>query len=350
MSSETVILILAVLSLLVGLGLYLFATIGRGLKRHFHATNLISWLLIALFPVLIIFSFFPESSFSSQVKGLSIGGAIGAFIFIWWWGGRSGLTAAKIDELETSNQALQTELAAAKARSQGVASVKKLNAAHCESYKIVGSNTIITLFTGGIHEIRSADVWVNSENTNMQMARFFDRSVSGTIRYLGAKKDRISQDPIDDTIGRELQDLMGERKHVNPAAVLVTNSGELAQSHNVKKIFHVASVQGEPWSGYHPIRNISDCVAAVLRKVEDPDLIELNFTSIAMPLFGVGTAQGKLEEIVPSLLEATLGFFQDNAASPWERILFLTWSEAELLECKRVLDKDDRVTPAPQQV
>ena len=46
----------------------------------------------------------------------------------------------------------------------------------------------IGMITGDIQNIKEIDVWVNSENTNMQMARHFDRSISATIRYLGRKK------------------------------------------------------------------------------------------------------------------------------------------------------------------
>jgi len=40
------------------------------------------------------------------------------------------------------------------------------------------------MITGDIQNIKEIDVWVNSENTNMQMARHFERSISAIIRYL----------------------------------------------------------------------------------------------------------------------------------------------------------------------
>src|SRR5215204_2563325 len=47
----------------------------------------------------------------------------------------------------------------------------------------------LSVITGDIRERRDIDVWVNSENTNMQMSRFYDRSLSAVIRYEGAEKD-----------------------------------------------------------------------------------------------------------------------------------------------------------------
>src|SRR5438874_490873 len=37
----------------------------------------------------------------------------------------------------------------------------------------------IAIITGDLRNVRGMDVWVNAENTNMQMARFYDRSMSG---------------------------------------------------------------------------------------------------------------------------------------------------------------------------
>jgi hypothetical protein len=50
----------------------------------------------------------------------------------------------------------------------------------------------IGVITGDIQNIKEVDVWVNSENTNMQMSRPFERSISGTIATL-RKKDRAKR-------------------------------------------------------------------------------------------------------------------------------------------------------------
>src|SRR5215472_15873083 len=76
--------------------------------------NLISWLLIALFPVLILFSDFPSATISGTVLGLSVTGAVALFVFIWWFGAKRAMEAAKIDanidEMHTRIRDLQSEL------------------------------------------------------------------------------------------------------------------------------------------------------------------------------------------------------------------------------------------------
>ena len=107
------------------------------------------------------------------------------------------------------------------------------------------------IITGDIQNIKEADVWVNSENTNMQMARPFERSISAVIRYMGAKKNRAGR-ITEDTVSRELFDATGGTG-VDPAVVIDTTAGELTASNNVKKIFHAAAVVGQVGLGYSPI-------------------------------------------------------------------------------------------------
>ena len=100
----------------------------------------------------------------------------------------------------------------------------------------------ICIITGDIQSIKGIDIWVSSENTNMQMARFFDRSVSSVIRYLGAEKDEAGL-VVKDTIADELTKKVGQ-KTVPPATIIATTAGQLENTHQVKKIFHAASVAG----------------------------------------------------------------------------------------------------------
>lgn len=67
MNAEPVVLAMAVFSLVVGLGAHVWqwrVDDESGSER----VHLIAWLLLALFPVLLIFSFFPQSDFSAGVK------------------------------------------------------------------------------------------------------------------------------------------------------------------------------------------------------------------------------------------------------------------------------------------
>ena len=74
----------------------------------------------------------------------------------------------------------------------------------------------IGLITGDIQNVKGVDVWVNSENTNMQMARPFENSISGVIRYLGAEKDRRNGQIKVDTIVKALQEKMNDQTDRGP--------------------------------------------------------------------------------------------------------------------------------------
>jgi transcriptional regulator with XRE-family HTH domain len=50
-------------------------------------------------------------------------------------------------------------------------------------------NRRIGIITGSIRHVRDADIGVNSENTDMQMSRFEEYTISAIIRYDGARRD-----------------------------------------------------------------------------------------------------------------------------------------------------------------
>jgi O-acetyl-ADP-ribose deacetylase (regulator of RNase III) len=169
----------------------------------------------------------------------------------------------------------------------------------------------ITLLTGDIGERRTLDVWVNSENTNMQMARFYDRGMSALIRYLGAKKDE-NQNIIEDTIANELAALMRGRESVAPGTVYATSAGALEQSHGVKQIFHAAAVVGTPGAGYLPIPDIDRCVTACLRLADCEPMRRRALRSIAFPLFGTGTGGGDVQATAGRLIQAGISYLTTN--------------------------------------
>jgi O-acetyl-ADP-ribose deacetylase (regulator of RNase III) len=343
MTADPILLILALLSLAIGLCLYWWV-VHTSKSEYFATTNVICWLLIALFPVLIIFAFFPSSSFGSNLTGFSMGGAVGAFIFIWIYGTKIGARAALIDE----QKARISELEADVKRYRDLADTKrkpiKLDPSQSRTYKINSSGKFVTLFTGDTGALKAADIWVSSENTNMQMARFYDLSISGTVRYLGAKKE--SGIVIEDIIAQELKNFMTEKNlhYVEAATVLMTGSGDLLKTNNVKKIFHAAAVRGDPGAGYQPVRNVQNCVTNSLLKADSEDLRDQKCETIAFPLFGTGTARSELEPIVKPLLESAIFYLSENPASQIQHVYFLTWRDLELELCIAVLEKDKRVT------
>jgi O-acetyl-ADP-ribose deacetylase (regulator of RNase III) len=340
MNADPVVLGLGVSLLLMGLALYYYATSGPR-SHHFQTANVIAWLLIALCPVLVIFSLFPDSSFSFEKQGATAGGAIGAFIFIWWYGTKSGSVAAKLDERDRAIADLKTEV-------ESLRMAKKptvLQETTIYRYKLRGlPGKEINIVTGNLTRIDFADVWANSENTNMQMASFFDRSVSGLIRYLGAQRNTAGH-VIEDVIGRAVAEQMGENVVVSPGTVIVTESGDLARTHNVKKILHVAAVQGQPGVGYRQIEQVGCCVDNALQCVDEENAAGASLRSIIFPLMGTGQGRGEVERTIRALGLAATDYFHDHADTELERVFFLTYTDAELEVCKAVLDKSERLTP-----
>ena len=179
------------------------------------------------------------------------------------------------------------------------------------------------------------DIWVSSENINMQMARVFDASISGLVRYLGARKDELG-DVMEDTIVDELRAKMRGRQQVNPGMVVSTGSGSLSETHHVRRIFHAASVYGIIGGGYHPIDQVENCITAALVQADresrrEEDARREPYTSILFPLLTTGTAAGNLVESAKRQLVAAINYIEARAVvTELERVCFLAPTKKHL--------------------
>jgi O-acetyl-ADP-ribose deacetylase (regulator of RNase III) len=196
----------------------------------------------------------------------------------------------------------------------------------------------VGLIGGKLPEVRGVSVWVNSENTDMQMSRFYEMSISGTIRYHGAEKSpdgRVSKDLIAD----ELADWMrtNNATSVIPGKVIRTGPGNL-QEFGVKFVLHVAAVQGSLGEGYEPVRNLRECVRNVLRQAEDREVFANEKASVLLPLLGTGTGGGKVEEVAPRLFQEAFTYLDNTPASVIDSIWFLAYSEQHWASCLRAFD------------
>jgi len=231
------------------------------------------------------------------------------------------------------------------ARGDSQSKEKATRLTRCETFEYELKRTPhkkVGLITGDIRNIKIIDIWVNSENTDMQMARYYDRSISGLIRFLGAKRD-IAGHVAEDVIADELAAIMGHYKSVPPATVIPTGSGELARSHNVKKIFHAASVSGALGDGYSPIKNIESCVTNALAKADADEFKEAGLKTILFPLMGTGTAGASLQESAQCLIEAAVRYLEANPDSTIECAYFLVSTDVKLQTCQAVLQEMDGV-------
>jgi O-acetyl-ADP-ribose deacetylase (regulator of RNase III) len=196
---------------------------------------------------------------------------------------------------------------------------------------------------------RAVDFWVNSENVLMQMARVYERSVSSTIRYLGAYQPDPTTPGFDDTIADDLRRRLGNRNAVNQGEVLVTTSGKLRETHGVKAVLHAAVVTGAFGRGFWAIADdlLVETTRTVLRTVRG--LIktggpEMAGQSVILPLFGTG--QGRLDPVkgFQRLLDEVIGDLAYHAAScdpatpDVKTVLFSAFTEEHVRLLQRVLE------------
>lgn len=315
-------IIMALVLFTAGITLYILGVYRK--IPGIQAINYVLWLGLALFPVIILYILFPDvSKLTLKVKGLTATGAVGCYLVIYWFGTKK--TNQKLVDIENFRKVS-----------------KPIGRREEFSYTLKGNEgKKVALITGDILKVKGIDIWVNSENTNMQMARFHDNSISGVTRYFGAKRDNAGN-VLDDIIANELEKQLEGNSFVQQASVFVTTAGELKESNDVKKIFHVAAVEGEAGSGYQPIRNIGRCVSNALKRV-DGKFKQEGYKSILFPLLGTGTAKGELENISEVLIHNAISYFEDNPNTTLESIYFLVWTERELEVCKKILAKDKDV-------
>jgi O-acetyl-ADP-ribose deacetylase (regulator of RNase III) len=202
----------------------------------------------------------------------------------------------------------------------------------------------IGYITGNMRNVNHVDIWVNSENTNMQMARHYEFSISATIRYEGATKDGNGY-VVDDLIAKDLRKVTHGRD-CQPGTIVVTTAGELEKSNNVKRIFHAAAVIGEPGGGYQPIKNVAQCVRNALKKADAEELAPLEMHSILFPLMGTFTARASAQEMANKLIDEALEYVKQNPNSRIDKIYFLAYTEQDRAICQDKFFHDPRIATA----
>jgi O-acetyl-ADP-ribose deacetylase (regulator of RNase III) len=327
----------AVVSLGIGLPLALAGRLRPGVPRP-RARLVLAWLVVALCPVFLIFLFFPGSTIDGEFGWGQATGAIAAYLVVWGVGIRYSLHA---EDLEARERELARREWDAVARSPD--STEPMRSGVVQVYQLVDRpRRSIGLVAGGLDLVTFADVWVNSENVEMQMARYYDRSVSGIIRYLGGRHDSAGE-VLEDVIGRALAARMEGRRSVPLGTVFDTESGDLAESHHVKRILHVAAAIGEFGRGYGPAGDIGGCVRAVLRCAERLAGETDDIRSVLLPLLGSGSARGNLDAIVPALLDAVADHLECHPGGRINMIYLIAYTKGEHARCRRILDDDPRL-------
>jgi O-acetyl-ADP-ribose deacetylase (regulator of RNase III) len=324
----------AALTVTLGLVLLLGGRRHPGTPRN-RTRAVAAWLVLAMCPVLVIFLFFPDSSVTGDFGWGQATGAIGAFIVIWGVGIRSALTADRIEAQEAQSL-----------RAASAAGDEFLSGGDVLLYRLATKpRRAVGLVPGGLAHLRFADAWVNSENTNMQMARFYDQSISGVIRYLGACHDDAGE-VVEDVVAAELAERMGNRRQVSVGTVFETGPGGLAESNQVERLFHVAAVSGQFGRGYTVAEDVAMCVRNVLKCAEKTAATSEVLRSILLPVLGSGTGRGDREKTTRAVLGAVLDHLEEYPNARISTIYVIVSTAGQLATCRSVLDGDPRLEPA----
>lgn len=210
----------------------------------------------------------------------------------------------------------------------------------------LNAKQVIGIKTGDIGATRDVDAWVNSENTDMMMDRFFGRSVSARIRSLGARKHEDGRSIAEDTIGKALAAELRSRSFVRPGSVLQTHAGELEKTHNVRRIFHVASVAGNIGAGLSSsLSNIELAMDNVLRAIS----ARKRYRSALVPMLGTGQGGFPVVRVAPLLVKRTLAFFTENPKSSLREVYLLAYSEGDLEILRSAIKEFSSVEPVEEE-
>ncbi len=193
----------------------------------------------------------------------------------------------------------------------------------------------IGILTGGLHDVTDIDIWVNSENINMQMARFYERSGSAVIRYYGARRDATGG-VTEDTIAIALRKAMNRQSSVPPGTILVTPPGEL-KKRGVKWIFHAAAVQGQLGKGYRPVPDISECVRNSLEMANSSKYRRSKCRSILFPLFGTGTGGARVSNTARELIDTAINYLEHHRTGSIREVFFLALTDRQRDACLAAL-------------
>lgn len=198
------------------------------------------------------------------------------------------------------------------------------------------ATTRIGILTGTILRVHRARIWVNSENTDMEMSRTTDFSISGIIRYWGAARDAAGR-VLSDVIADELRAAVAGRTPVAPGSVFVTGSGALHDSNGVQHVIHVAAVHGEPGSGFRPVRRLGLCVTNVLAAAETLATGAQRARTILLPLLGSGVGGADAVGTTHTVLDAVLAHLTAVPRTGLSIIYLLAYTDVELAALRQAI-------------
>jgi len=237
----------------------------------------------------------------------------------------------------------------------------------------------IHLATGDMTRFKDIDVFVNSENDYMQMARIFETStLSSALRREGAyiKRGRMIEDTVQHELDRQIENTKAFcGRPIMMGQVIPTPAGHPKSNlckNNIRYIFHVATVRMgadmmnenlTPIESSSGLRNaVKNCLEMVhhvnehgltLEEETDDDKseqkksskgttknknqtekLETPIKSIAFPLFGTGVGGRSALEVAPPMVEAIYEFLDehttDSNPTTLEHVYLVVYSKSDI--------------------
>jgi len=316
------------------------ASLGLGLSRRFvgrrQAPLTFAYLCAGFAAALVIFSLFPRSQANGSVFGISLGGAGALVVVIVLLAVNTQKRLAKLDDAEVAMKkqddrivVLTDELEAFRQRH----SPRSLESRLVYYYDVVDAGTErVGIVTGDLRNVDFVDIWVNSENVDMQMSRFHERSVSGLVRYEGADRDNTGR-VLNDRVADELARAVLDQTPVTAGTAIATSAGRLTETNRVRHVIHSAAVLGEPGTGYRPVRGLDRCVREALRLAEQLG-DDQKPRSIIFPLLGTGAGGAEPLATARTLIGAAVDYLRATPNSKITTVFFLAYTDWELSACR----------------
>lgn len=169
---------------------------------------------------------------------------------------------------------------------------------------------------------------------------------------------------VDLTTANELRAKMQGRQLVNPGEVVSTSAGALESTHEVKRIYHAASVYGVVGEGFHAIAPVEQCITNALARVdwEARGLVETQdkakaatgkhaADSILFPLLSAGTARADAIQSARRQLATAINYLRSRAKfTNVKRVYFIAGNETVLAALRVALAELGVIRPkAPRK-
>lgn len=297
MDLQVLNLVLIAIGILVGVvGIAFLASNTRRLRT-------VGVFIFPFMPSIILFAIIFPTSSSASIEYLGkLGGPIAAYVVVVILARRfveKDLRTEDVEEIKASEAKLKIQLQEITRRYNELreqvetARPKALPYGIDQSYYFSRDRKRkLVILTGSIRNVKNVDVIVNSENTEMLLARIYDTSISGTLRYLDAEKGSDGY-VVRDWMAERLQEEIKRKDAklpVKAGTVFATPTAKLTDQ-GVKYIFHVAVVKGEVGAGYQPVvEQLDVCIQNCYKQFTDIATKD-NIETILFPLLGAGSAK-----------------------------------------------------------